>query len=193
VKQNWWKLIVVAALVAAVAVVVAVKNNAPDAGTLVAKDSGLPAPVDDRTAEEAVGTPTEEAPPKPATPTEAAKPDSSAALDEPKDGTQAAAAVKTPAPRTGGETPKASPAEKPKAVRDETDWHMIRGEIITLRDPQMSLPPIDQLEGFRGMHSTYRRVLVPAATGGSVLSVWCYVGSRSLIQNARPTNKTQWP
>jgi thioredoxin 1 len=114
VKQNWWKLIVVAALVAAVAVVVAVKNNAPDAGTLVAKDSGLTAPVDDRTAEEAVGTPTEEAPPKPATPTEAAKPDSSAALDEPKDGTQAAASVKTPAPGTGGETPKASPVEKPK-------------------------------------------------------------------------------
>jgi gamma-glutamylcyclotransferase (GGCT)/AIG2-like uncharacterized protein YtfP len=79
------------------------------------------------------------------------------------------------------------------AVRDETDWHMIRGEIITLGDPQMSLPPIDQLEGFRGMHSTYRRVLVPAATGGSVLSVWCYVGCGSLIRNARPTNKTQWP
>lgn len=113
-KQNWWKLIVVAALVAAVAVVVAVKNNAPDAGTLVANDSGLTAPVDDRAAKEAAATPTEKAPWKPATPTEAAKPDSSAAPDVQKDGTQTAASVKNPAPKHGSEAPKAASVEKPK-------------------------------------------------------------------------------
>lgn len=113
-KHNWWKLAVVAALVAAVAIVVTVRNNAPDAGTPVAEDSGLTAPVDDRAVEEAAGAAAEEAPPKPAAPTEVARPDSSAAPDVQKDETQEAASVKNPAPKHDSEAPKAASVEKPK-------------------------------------------------------------------------------
>jgi len=114
VKHSWWKLIVVAVLVAAVAVVVAVKNNAPDAGTSVVQDSDLAAPTDERATKESAATPTEKALPRPAAPTEVAKPDSKTASDEPTKGPQAAASMKGPVPKPGGEKPKASLVEKPK-------------------------------------------------------------------------------
>jgi gamma-glutamylcyclotransferase (GGCT)/AIG2-like uncharacterized protein YtfP len=57
------------------------------------------------------------------------------------------------------------------------DWPMIQGELVVFPDARLSLPPIDQLEGFHpASPSLYRRVLVPVTTGDDELTTaWCYV------------------
>lgn len=78
---------------------------------------------------------------------------------------------------------------------DDTCWQMIRGELVVFPDPQLSLPPIDRLEGFRpGLTSLYRRVLVPIMLGDDRwVPAWCYVGDERTILHAAPTRKTCWP
>lgn len=77
----------------------------------------------------------------------------------------------------------------------EASLQMIQGELVCFPDPQVSLPPIDRLEGFHpGQSCMYRRVLVPVTTSGSVVQpAWCYIDGGSLIRKARPTNKISWP
>jgi len=54
-------------------------------------------------------------------------------------------------------------------------WGLVSGEILTFDDPELRIPPIDDLEGFRpGGRSLYRRVLVPLASGVGA-PVWVYV------------------
>jgi len=63
------------------------------------------------------------------------------------------------------------------ASPDTYDWQMTQGELIHFNNPRLSLPPIDQLEGFRPrMLSQYRRVLVPIlVNSGESMLAWCYV------------------
>ena len=61
------------------------------------------------------------------------------------------------------------------------DWDWISGELVTLTDPAVDLPPIDRLEGFRanGSRSFYDRVLVTVwVNDGGLESVtaWTYDG-----------------
>jgi gamma-glutamylcyclotransferase (GGCT)/AIG2-like uncharacterized protein YtfP len=78
---------------------------------------------------------------------------------------------------------------------DEARWQMIQGELLTFPDPQVSLPPIDRLEGFQpGLPSLYRRVLVPVMLDDDrPITAWCYVGEESLIRRTVPTKKICWP
>lgn len=132
-KHNWWKLIVVAVLVVAVAVVVAAKRNAPDVGTSVAEDSGLDVSAPDLAAEEAVGTPTKEEPPKSDMPSEASKQDSETRSEEPKSKPQAASTT-SPAPKPTEESPKAVSQERPAAK-----------QVTKTQQPKKRLPKIVDL------------------------------------------------
>ena len=74
-------------------------------------------------------------------------------------------------------------------------WQQIEGELITLPNPERTLPPIDRLEGFdpNGV-SLYRRVLVPVRLSDECsVTAWCYVASRELLRNAKPTGSVSWP
>lgn len=59
-------------------------------------------------------------------------------------------------------------------------WQQIEGELITLPDPERTLPPIDRLEGFvLNGASLYRRVLVPVRLSDECITIaWCYVSVR---------------
>ena len=49
------------------------------------------------------------------------------------------------------------------------------GELLTLDDPDVRLPKLDQLEGFTpGSQSLYQRVLVPVETASHSLLAWAY-------------------
>ncbi len=77
---------------------------------------------------------------------------------------------------------------------DDPCWQMIHGELVVFPDPQLSLPPIDRLEGFRPrLPSLYRRVLIPVMTADGVLPAWCYTDGGNLTRGALPTNKSSWP
>lgn len=88
-------------------------------------------------------------------------------------------------------------SEKPivETACDATDWRMIQGELVIFPDPQLSLPPIDKLEGFQpGSPSLYRRVLVPIITkDDEQVAAWCYVCGENMAQRIAPMNKTCWP
>lgn len=72
------------------------------------------------------------------------------------------------------------------------DW--IHGELMTFDDPKTRLPRIDNLESFcPGRPSLYRRVLLPAICGATVVPAWCYVADEALLSTATPTGKTSWP
>ena len=60
------------------------------------------------------------------------------------------------------------------------DWNVVRGELITLDRPWLSLPPIDTLEGFYPDYPNYclyKRVLVPVflVSAGLYKPAWCYI------------------
>ena len=60
-------------------------------------------------------------------------------------------------------------------------------------DPETRLPSIDRLEGFHpGGSSMYRRVLVPAFTGETVVPVWLYVGDEIIKRRLAPLGKSRW-
>ncbi len=74
-------------------------------------------------------------------------------------------------------------------------WQQIEGELITLPNPMIAVPPIDRLEGFHpGGASLYRRVLVPVKLSDECFTVaWCYVASCGLLRDAKPTGRASWP
>ncbi|GAB4278343.1 MAG: gamma-glutamylcyclotransferase [Candidatus Rifleibacteriota bacterium] len=73
------------------------------------------------------------------------------------------------------------------------DWGPVSGELLTFDDPSTRLPAIDRLEGFHpGGSSMYRRVLVPAFTGETVVPVWLYVGDEITKRRLAPLGKSRW-
>ena len=59
-------------------------------------------------------------------------------------------------------------------VRPEGDWDLISGDLITFDDPEIRLPSIDGLEGFRpGEDWFYERVLV-LVRASKVVPAWVY-------------------
>jgi gamma-glutamylcyclotransferase (GGCT)/AIG2-like uncharacterized protein YtfP len=65
--------------------------------------------------------------------------------------------------------------EQQTLAKPTGDWDKITGELITLADPELDLPPIDRLEAFNpGGWSLYERVLVAAETAGVLRPVWVY-------------------
>lgn len=74
------------------------------------------------------------------------------------------------------------------------NWQQIEGELITLPNPERTLPPIDRLEGFdpSGI-SLYRRVLVPVKLSGEcIATAWCYVAGSIVSRMLTPTFLTRW-
>jgi gamma-glutamylcyclotransferase (GGCT)/AIG2-like uncharacterized protein YtfP len=77
---------------------------------------------------------------------------------------------------------------------DGENWQRIEGELITIPDPERTLPPIDRLEGFHpGGESLYLRVLVPVRTSGErVETAWCYATGPATARMLIPTVLTRW-
>lgn len=62
------------------------------------------------------------------------------------------------------------------------DWDLIQGELVTLPEPERTLPAIDHLEGFHPTAgSFYRRVLISIMLDSKALPAWVYLGDRVLI------------
>ncbi|MEN6521086.1 MAG: gamma-glutamylcyclotransferase family protein [Armatimonadota bacterium] len=79
-------------------------------------------------------------------------------------------------------------------ICDPACREMIRGEMIVFPHPELSLPPMDRLEGFMpGCPSLYIRVLVPVVTENDVLPAWCYIDGGNLRKSIVPTRKSCWP
>jgi len=77
---------------------------------------------------------------------------------------------------------------------DGETWRQIEGELVSLPNPAITLPPIDRLEGFNpNGASLYHRVLVPVMSGGGVTAAWCYVSSSRTLKSACATHRTRWP
>lgn len=77
---------------------------------------------------------------------------------------------------------------------DGETWQQIEGELVSLPNPGISLPPIDRLEGFNpDGASLYRRVLVPVMSGGGVIAAWCYVATPNLLRAATARGCSTWP
>ncbi|MBW2149520.1 MAG: gamma-glutamylcyclotransferase [Deltaproteobacteria bacterium] len=73
------------------------------------------------------------------------------------------------------------------------DWGSVYGELLTFDDPSIRLPAIDRLESFHpGGPSLYRRILVPAFTGGTVIPVWLYRGDEIIKRSLAPLGKSRW-
>ncbi len=78
---------------------------------------------------------------------------------------------------------------------DGEDWQWIEGELIVLPRPEVTVPPVDRLEGFRPRGVCfYRRVLVPVilTADASVTTAWCYVAGPGVAGMLRPTGLTRW-
>lgn len=76
---------------------------------------------------------------------------------------------------------------------DGENWGDILGELITLPDPVITLPPIDRLEGFNpNGTSLYVRVLVPVMSSECVTTAWCYVADPATAKMLTPTFLTRW-
>ena len=73
-------------------------------------------------------------------------------------------------------------------------WEDISGELITLPNPVITLPPIDRLEGFNpDGASLYIRVLVPVRTSDEcVTTAWCYVADPATAKMLTPTFLIRW-
>ena len=75
------------------------------------------------------------------------------------------------------------------------DWDWVSGELVTLADPDVDLPPIDRLEGFRSTaaRNLYDRVLVTVWVndgGLEPVTAWTYDGRQLSGRQAR---YTAWP
>ena len=69
----------------------------------------------------------------------------------------------------------------------------VYGELLTFDDPEVRLPAIDRLEGFRpGGPSLYRRVLVPVWVNKGLLLAWLFVAGQQLEGRIAPTEKICW-
>lgn len=79
-------------------------------------------------------------------------------------------------------------------VRRDKSQMWIRGELTTFYDPEIRLPSIDRLEGFRPSGpSLYRRVLVYVYCGAEVIPAWCYLVGDYPIGDLKPTGNVRWP
>jgi len=75
-------------------------------------------------------------------------------------------------------------AETPPVPR-ASGRSVVRGELLVFDDPEIRLPAIDRLEGFRpGGRSLYRRVLVPVRVKETFTVAWTY---------AVETRPLDWP
>ncbi len=86
-------------------------------------------------------------------------------------------------------------AEPPRHLEcGEQDWQWIEGELIVLPHPEVTVPPIDRLEGFRPRgESFYRRVLVPVILADKRLTAaWCYVAGPGVAGMLKPTGLKRW-
>ncbi len=76
---------------------------------------------------------------------------------------------------------------------DGETWRQIEGELVSLPNPGISLPPIDRLEGFNpDGASLYHRVLVPVTSGYGVTAAWCYVAGPTATRMLTSTSLTRW-
>lgn len=74
-------------------------------------------------------------------------------------------------------------------------WHDIRGELITLADPELTVPLIDQLEGFSvGARCMYHRVLLTVIdVRRDLIPAWCYIGTPFTLRHSCPSGRNAWP
>jgi gamma-glutamylcyclotransferase (GGCT)/AIG2-like uncharacterized protein YtfP len=71
------------------------------------------------------------------------------------------------------------------------DWDLIHGELITFANPNITLPPIDRLEGFNPCgRSMYKRVLVATRATGLINPAWLY--HYDLGHNGKRINSGIW-
>ncbi len=64
----------------------------------------------------------------------------------------------------------------PEGALPEGDWDWVQGDVVILSEPSVSLPPLDDYEGFRpGRPSLYRRVLAPVVVAEETTLAWVYV------------------
>ncbi len=64
----------------------------------------------------------------------------------------------------------------PEGALPEGDWDWVQGDVVTLSAPSVSIPPLDDYEGFRpGRPSLYRRVLAPVLVAEETTLAWVYV------------------
>ena len=69
----------------------------------------------------------------------------------------------------------------------------VYGDLLTFDDPELRLPALDWLEGFRpGASSLYRRVLVPATVRGACEFAWVYTVEMAGIKRRRIVSGC-WP
>ncbi len=87
---------------------------------------------------------------------------------------------------------EAEPVRHPEC--DGADWQWIEGELIVLPRPEVTVPPVDRLEGFRPRgESFYRRVLVPVILADQRLATaWCYVAGPGVAGMLKPTGLIRW-
>ena len=79
----------------------------------------------------------------------------------------------------------------PRFGRPAGDWDLIHGELVTFTDPQLDLPPIDRLEGFRpGGHSMYQRVMVAVLCRRTSIPAWIYWMPR--VENGTRLDSGVW-
>lgn len=84
-------------------------------------------------------------------------------------------------------------------VCPEGDWGWVLGDVVELRDPGHSIPPVDAYEDFRpGGPCLYARVLLAVEVGDGALPAWAYVkapsgGDRRITSGEwRPESNPDW-
>ena len=113
-KQNWWKLIVVAALAVVVAMVLATKDRAPDAQTRAAKRPGVNDRAAGRAPRQTAETQAEETVARSAATAEADKANTKTPADKPTTGDRVVRAAKGAPAATSAPKPKPKPTLKAK-------------------------------------------------------------------------------
>ncbi|NCA90059.1 MAG: gamma-glutamylcyclotransferase [Gammaproteobacteria bacterium] len=98
-------------------------------------------------------------------------------------------------PRRDARVQAMTPPDEFPGGKPVGDWDLVSGEVVTLTDPDVDLPPIDRLEGFRSAaaRNLYDRVLVTVwlQDGGlEPVTAWTYDG-RQLP--GRLGRCTEWP
>ncbi len=76
------------------------------------------------------------------------------------------------------------------------DWARVSGELLTFDDPEVRLPAIDRLEGFRlGCHGAYKRVLASFLDfeGSSQSLAWLYIFDDNGITKHETHRIISWP
>lgn len=82
--------------------------------------------------------------------------------------------------------------------KPEGDWDLVQGELMLFADPQLTIPPLDELEDFNACRQVnlYERVLLTVRTEQGLRHAWTYViqhdkhGGRRLSLNE--SGVVQW-